>query len=308
MDRLVVALGGNALLRAGESTAASQLLRVRETARHVVDVLESGHEVVLTHGNGPQVGNRILQQEASDETPTMPLDVLVAETQAQIGYLLQQALDNELRASGAETADFVTMVTQVVVDPDDPDFETPTKPVGPFYTEAEAAERSFETAAVGRGERPYRRVVPSPSPTDVVEVEEIESTVETGTHVVCAGGGGVPVVDGDEGYEGVEAVVDKDRTSALLASKLDADALVVLTDVEYAYRGYDTDDPEPIESLTPAEAASLLEGRAFGTGSMKPKVEACRSFVAGGGERAVITSPDRLRAGLAGETGTQFRP
>jgi carbamate kinase len=301
MVRVVIALGGNALLDAADGTLAEQLAAIRATAAEIVSVIEAGHDVVLTHGNGPQVGNLILQQEAAPGTPQLSLDVLVAETQAQIGYLLQQALDNELDGQ----RDFVTVVTQVVVDADDPAFEDPSKPVGPTYAAAEAADKPFPTMEVREGT--YRRVVPSPDPIAVVESEQIRDMVASGTLVICGGGGGVPVV-ADGALDGVEAVVDKDATSALLADDLEADVLAILTDVPYAYRDFESDDQRPIERATPTALRSLLRQGAFGRGSMAPKVRACADFVASGGERAAITTPDRLQAALDGDAGTQIRP
>jgi len=300
----VVALGGNALLRAsGDGTFDDQLVAIRETARHVVEAIEAGYQVVLTHGNGPQVGNRLLEQEGTADVPRLPLDVLVAETQAQLGYLLQQALDNEL---GGGT-DFVTVVTQTVVDPADPSFDDPTKPIGPWYTREEADERPFETRAVGQGDRSYRRVVPSPDPQAVVESDEIARLVDAGNLVICAGGGGVPVVR-DGGLRGVEAVIDKDRTSALLATAIGADLLVLLTDVPCAYVDYDGPAERPLREVGPIELESHLAAGEFGAGSMQPKVEACIEFVEHSGGRAVIAEPADLDAALAGEAGTQVRP
>ncbi|MHC3437035.1 carbamate kinase [Natrialbaceae archaeon A-gly3] len=273
---------------------------MERTARHIADVIDAGYDVVLTHGNGPQVGNRLLQQESTDETPQLPLDVLVAETQAQIGYLLQQALDNELTGP----TDFMTVVTQVVIDTDDPAFQNPTKPVGPFYTETEAAQKPFETRKVSNGDWPYRRVVPSPEPVEIVEGEEITRLVEQENLVICAGGGGVPVTH-DGGLRGVEAVIDKDKVSQLLASDLGAETLVILTDVECAYVNYGEPDQQPLHRVTSQELRSHLEAGEFGEGSMQPKVEACLRFVEQGGERAVITSSDRLRDALSSEAGTR---
>jgi len=302
-DPIVVALGGNTLLGAhGLGTIDEQRDVIARTARQVSDAIRAGYDVVLTHGNGPQVGNLLLQQERVSETPELPLDVLVAETQAQIGYLLQQALDNEL----TDSPDFITVVTQVIVNPDDPAFQHPTKPIGPFYTEAEAAEKSFETRRVATGDRPYRRVVPSPEPVELVEGEELTRLVERGNLVITAGGGGVPVVR-DDGLRGIEAVVDKDKASQLLASELDADTLVILTDVEFAYVNYDTPDQRPLRQPSPKELHTHLDAGEFGEGSMQPKVEACLRFIDQGGERAVITSPEHLMDALAGETGTQVR-
>ncbi|WP_435068884.1 carbamate kinase [Haloplanus sp. C73] len=297
---VVVALGGNTLLDAGGSaTAADQRKAVERTATHLTDALATDR-LVLTHGNGPQVGNLLVQQAAASETPQLPLDVLVAETQAQIGYLLQQALDNE-RATATEA---MTLVTQVVVDADDPAFDDPTKPVGPYYTESTAAAKPFETARVAEGERPYRRVVPSPDPVEVVEADEIASLVDRGKLVICGGGGGVPVVR-DDGLRGVEAVVDKDLTSASLATALGADTLVVLTDVDHAYVNFGESDQRALERVTAAALREHLDAGEFAAGSMQPKVRACARFVESGGERAIITTPERMEVALDGEAGTR---
>ncbi|MFB6091467.1 MAG: carbamate kinase [Haloquadratum sp.] len=304
---VVVALGGNTLLgERGPWTFDAQQDAIEETAARVAAAIDAGYEVVLTHGNGPQVGNLLVQQERASETPQLPLDVLVAETQAQIGYLLQQAIDNER----GDATDCLTLVTQVVVDGDDPAFAEPTKPVGPFYTESEARERPFETREVSDGERPYRRVVPSPEPIEIVESDEIARLVSAGNVVICGGGGGVPVVR-DGGLCGVEAVVDKDHTSRVLAEALGAQTLVLLTDVEYAYVNYGEPDQRPLEAVGPAELRSHLDAGEFGVGSMRPKVEACLRFVEGesgnGRPRAVITSPAHLTDALAGTAGTRVR-
>lgn len=304
MTRTVVALGGNTLLRRGERSYVAQKAHVEEAADVLARLRARGRELVLTHGNGPQVGNLLLQQEQADVEP-MPLDVLVAETQAQIGYVLQQALDNRIERGRA-----VSVVTQVLVDGDDPAFENPTKPVGPFYTEAEAASKPFETKQVrtGADEKAYRRVVPSPAPTAVVEADRVRDLVASGATVIAAGGGGVPVVDAGDGLRGVEAVVDKDHTSQVLATALDASVLVVLTNVEYAYEHFQTDDQRAIREATPADLREYLDAGEFAPGSMRPKIEACRRFVEDSGGRAVITTPEHLREGLAGTAGTQIRP
>ena len=247
------------------------------------------------------MGTLLQQQEAAPDTPQLPLDAVVAETQAQIGYLLQQALDNAVE----RPSDFVTVVTQVVVDPTDPAFEDPTKPVGPTYTAAEAAEQPFETRAVAEGDSRFRRVVPSPEPRAIVEAEEITRLVDGGTRVVCAGGGGVPVVR-EEGLRGVEAVVDKDKTSQVLASHLGADTFVILTDVDHAYVNYGEPDQRALESPSVDALRAHLEAGEFGAGTMRPKIEACLRFVEAGGERAVIAPPDRLAAAIAGDAGTRI--
>jgi carbamate kinase len=301
-DPVVVAVGGNTLLgEHGSGTIEEQLDVIERTARRISGAIDAGYDVVLTHGNGPQVGNLLLQQENTTESPRLPLDVLVAETQAQIGYLLQQALDNEV----STPTDFVTLLTQVVVDADDPAFEEPTKPIGPCYTESRAAEQPFETRRVSDAPRPYRRVVASPAPIELVEEDEIARLVERGGLVICGGGGGVPVVR-EDGLRGVEAVVDKDRSSSLLASTLGADTLVILTDVEYAYADYGTPDRRPLRRVTAEDMRTRLDAGEFGAGSMRPKVEACIRFVESGGERAVITSPERLLDALAADAGTQI--
>ncbi|MDZ7687990.1 MAG: carbamate kinase [Halobacteriales archaeon] len=299
--RAVVALGGNALLT-GDGGAEEQRAVVEETARTVADAVEAGYEVVVTHGNGPQVGALMLQQESAPETPRMPLDVLVAETQAQVGYVLQQALGN---ATGAPSA---TVVTQVVVDSDDPAFEDPTKPVGPWYTAEEAREKPFETRDVGEGARSHRRVVPSPQPRGVVESGEIGMLADEGVTVVCGGGGGVPVVRGDDGLRGVEAVVDKDRTSRLVAETVEAELLVFLTDVEHAYVDYGDDDERPLLRVDADELRAHLEAGEFGVGTMRPKVEAALGFVESNeGAEAVITTPESFEDALDGEAGTRLR-
>jgi carbamate kinase len=310
--RTVVALGGNALCDGAEPTVAEQRDRISATVERLETVRERGHDLVLTHGNGPQVGQLLRQQDA-DDGPARPLDVLGAETQGQLGYLLQQALDEQFPGRAA------TVLTRVRVDPDDPAFERPTKPVGPEYTDAEAAERSFETTEVttAAGETAYRRVVPSPEPEAVLESEHVESLVEGGATVVCGGGGGVPVVaddgesndSGDQAGElsGVEAVVDKDHTSQLVASEVDADLLVLATDVACAYIDLGTPDQDPIEDVDSETMRAHLERGEFAEGSMQPKVEAALAFLDSGGERAVICAIEDVAAGVAGEAGTQIQ-
>ena len=301
-DVVVIALGGNTLLgEHGPWTIEEQRAVIEATASSVVASIHAGYQVVLTHGNGPQVGNLLIQQEMVPETPQLPLDVLVAETQAQIGYLLQQALDNELN----ESRDVMTIVTQTLVDPDDAAFGDLTKPIGPFYSEVEAAKKPFETRAVSSGTRPYRRVVPSPDPIEIIEVDEIVRLVERGNLVICAGGGGIPVIR-EEGLRGVEAVIDKDLTTQLLATELGAERLVLLTDVEYAYESFHTSDQRPIREVMPVELRRHLENDEFGAGSMRPKVDACLRFIEEGGRLAAITALDSLEDALAGNAGTRL--
>jgi len=297
----VVALGGNALDSNSDGSVEPAQAVIDRTAGQLLEATEAGHDLVVTHGNGPQVGRLLLQQERTDDTPPVSLDVLVAQTQAQLGYPLQAALAEGL--PGDRRA--LTVVTQTVVDATDPAFEEPTKPVGPFYTEREAARQPFETRQVGNGERPFRRVVPSPEPREVVERDEIAELLAEGTLPICAGGGGIPVVR-DDGLRGVAAVVDKDRTSQLLASLLGAQTLVILTDVDCAYLDFGGPDQRPLGVVSPGEMRSYLDQGEFGAGSMRPKAEACLRFIDHGGDRAVITAPDSLRAALDGGAGTQI--
>lgn len=277
--RLVVALGGNALSPAGDDGSIGQLRTVLiATAEPLVDLVEAGHSLVLTHGNGPQVGRLLLQQElASAQVPPLPMDVCGALSQGEIGYLLAQAVDNALRSRGrAERV--LCLVTQVLVDPADPGFARPTKKAG-------------------------NRLVASPRPLGIVEHEALRALVESGHLVVAGGGGGVPVVEKDGRLSGVSAVVDKDRTAAVLAGIVGADMLVVLTDVEQVQLGYGTADARSLDRLTVTEARRLLAAGELGEGTMAPKVEACVAFVEQGG-RAAIGSLERITQVLAGMSGT----
>jgi carbamate kinase len=305
--RIVVALGGNAILKRGEKgTAEEQFASVRSTVKHLASMVQDGHRVAVTHGNGPQVGDILLKNElASDSLPHMPLDVCGAESQGMIGYMLQQSLEEEFRSKGMEVP-VVTILTQVLVDPQDPAFGNPTKPIGPFYTEKEAValrkERGWEVVKdSGRG---YRRVVPSPMPKDILEKGTIASLFEAGTVVVAAGGGGIPVVRKGHGLRGVEAVLDKDRTAALLATLLGADVLLVLTDTDRVYLDYLGPGKRGLERASAAECRRYLEAGQFPAGSMGPKVESAVRFVESGGKRAVISSLALAGEALAGRAGT----
>jgi carbamate kinase len=298
--RLVVALGGNALLRRGEpAEAATQRAHVREAASALA-ALAAKHELVITHGNGPQVGLLALEADAYKAVAPYPLDILGAESQGMIGYLLVQALASQL--PGRQV---VAVLTQVVVDDDDPAFSDPTKPIGPVYDEVEArrlaAAHDWSIAADGVH---FRRVVPSPEPRAIVELQSIGRLVETGAVVVCAGGGGVPVVRRSQRLVGVEAVIDKDLTAALLAAELGADRLVMLTDVAYVERDWGLPTARPIAHASPDELRAL----GFAAGSMGPKVEAACRFVELSGGRAAIGALGQLRDVVAGDAGTQVEP
>jgi carbamate kinase len=297
---VVAALGGNALLRRGEPlTAEAQEANVATACRALAEVAHS-HHLAVTHGNGPQVGLLALQAEAYREVPAYPLDVLGAESEGMIGYLLDRHLANAL-----PTRQVVTLLTQVVVDPDDPAFAKPTKPIGPVYDKVTADrlahERGWQLAPDGRW---YRRVVPSPDPRSIVELSTIALLVNAGVVVVCAGGGGIPVVEVDSCRRGVEAVVDKDTTAALLATGLDADVLMLLTDVPGVYDAWGTDDARLIERISSVD----LQTRQFASGSMAPKVAAAIRFVAETGRRAAIGRLEDAAAIVAGEAGTLVLP
>jgi len=311
VDRVVVALGGNALLRQGqEDTFENVYASSRLAAERVVGLAEAGWEIVVTHGNGPQVGRILLQQEAaSGWVHPMPLDVCGAQSQGQIGYLLQATIGDVFFERGMERP-VVTILTLTRVRADDPAFGDPTKPVGPFYEEGEAAklvsERGWAMKPDPHGG--FRRVVPSPAPYSIVEAPVIRQLVADGVIVIASGGGGVPVIEDGPRLVGVEGVVDKDLAAAILARDVEASVLLVLTDVARVQRGFGTDDAEELERLTVAEARELLEAGEFGAGSMGPKVRAASDFVGGGGSRAVIADLDAAVAALAGEAGTTIVP
>ena len=295
---LVLALGGNAL---GRGTAAEQLVTLRKTCEAIAPLVREG-EVVVTHGNGPQVGNELLRQErAADEVPPLPLYLAVAQTQAEIGALVEVELT---AASGRPVA---CLLTHVHVAADDPAFERPTKPIGPFYgaDEAPVLERERGWQLVEDAGRGFRRVVPSPQPLDVVELDAIKALLASGAIAVACGGGGIPVVSRNGRLKGVDAVIDKDRASALLATSLGAERLVILTEVPSVYRGFRKSNQEEIRDLTPHAAAELLPELA--EGSMRPKVEAAIDFARVGGE-TLITSSEALAEALEGRAGTRIFP
>ena len=308
-ERIVVALGGNALGK----TPEEQLALVKGTARPIVDLVEKGYEVIIGHGNGPQVGMINLAMEFSANkgggTPFMPFPECGAMTQGYIGYHLQQAIREELRARGIER-ECATVVTQVVVDENDPGFQHPSKPVGSFYTKEEAekiaAEKGFTFVEdAGRG---YRRVVPSPIPKRIVERKVVEQLVEAGDIVITVGGGGIPVVETAQGLRGVAAVIDKDRASALLARDVKADRLIILTAVDRVCVNFNKPDQRELAEMTLADCERYIAQGQFAPGSMLPKVESCMAFVRGS-ERgtALITSLSRAAEALEGKTGNVIR-
>ena len=311
MERVVVALGGNALLRRGQDDTFENLYgSARAAAEGIADIAATGWEVVLTHGNGPQVGRILLQQEAAKRwVHPMPLDVCGAESQGLIGYLLQVTIGDVFFERGMELP-VATVLTLTRVRSDDPAFANPTKPIGPFYEEDEAARLAQEQGWVLKPDPHggWRRVVPSPDPYSIVEAPVIRRLVADGTIVIASGGGGIPVVEEGPRLIGREGEVDKDLAAAILARDVEASTLLILTDVASVQRGFGSDRAEPIERMTAEEARGLLEAGEFGAGSMGPKVEAAVRFVEQGGGRAAIGDLDGAGAVLDGTSGTSIVP
>ena len=308
MAKVVVALGGNALGKSPEE----QLKLVKNTASSLIGLIAAGNQVVISHGNGPQVGAINLGMNFAAEhgkTAAFPFPECGAMSQGYIGYHLQQSLENELHRRWMNKS-VATIVTQIAVDPNDPAFENPSKPVGDFYTKKQADEIAKEKGYTfkedaGRG---YRQVVPSPLPMKIMELDSIKTLIDADKLVIAGGGGGVPVIITDKGLEGVPAVIDKDRSSALLADKINADKLIILTAVDHVYVNYGKPDEKALKTLNVAEARKYMKEGQFAAGSMLPKIEACLSFVEGHPEReALITSLDGLDDALTGKVGTVIR-
>jgi len=311
MNTILLAVGGNSLIRAGEKgTIAEQLANARRTAAEIAGLIGDGFRLILTHGNGPQVGAALLRSErGASQVPGHPLDVCDASTQGEIGYILQQSLQTELQLAGLQVP-AVTVVTQCVVSLEDPAMSHPTKPIGPFYSRADAEERKrqFGWEIVEDAARGYRRVVPSPEPKEIVELEVIRDLVERGVLVVACGGGGIPVAWQDGKLRGVEAVIDKDRASALLASRLGVDLFVISTDTDFVYLDYKKPSQRPLTVVHAAELAGHLAAGQFPAGNMGPKIESALRFLRNGGKECIITSCDNLRRAVAGTGGTHIYP
>ena len=312
-SRAVVAIGGNALILDGQQgTIAEQYDNAIEMARHIATLVSTGWGIVLTHGNGPQVGFILLRSELvgdSAPVPQLSLEMSSADSQGGIGHILAMALLNELSARGLRDR-VAYVLTHTVVDPADPAFENPTKPIGPFYTESQAATRRRRShwQMIEDSGRGYRRVVPSPKPVRIVESAQIRTLVDAGHVVIAVGGGGIPVVETAGGYEGVEAVIDKDRASALLAASLEVPLLVLSTGVEQVAWHFRQPDQRLLASMTSGEALRYLAEGEFPKGSMGPKVEAAVDFLARGGQEVLITTPAALERAIAGQTGTRIVP
>jgi carbamate kinase len=310
MKTILLAVGGNSLIRAGEKgTMAEQLTNARRTAREIVGLIGDGFRVVLTHGNGPQVGAALLRSEAgASQVPPLPLDVCGAATQGEIGYILEQALEAELRAAGLKVP-VIGVLTQTVISLDDPSMKHPTKPVGPFYSREEAdRKRQLGWHIVEDAARGYRRVVPSPEPIEILELEVIRSLVERGVLVIACGGGGIPVAWQNGQPVGVEAVIDKDRASALLASHLHADLFVISTDTDFVYLDYKKPTQRPLKQIGATELERHMAEGHFLPGSMGPKIQSVLRFLRDGGKQAVIASAENLRQAVSGHAGTHMYP
>jgi carbamate kinase len=306
MKSVVIAIGGNALVHCCEKeTTHEQVLKARKVATQVVQLACEGYKIVVTHGNGPQVGFQLLLSEAAASLPRRSLDVCDACTQGETGYLLQQALNSELRHAGLPMP-VVTVVTQCLVSLDDPAMLRPSKPIGPFYSQAEAEDlrQRFGWTIVMDAQRGYRRVVPSPLPLEIIELEVIRQLFNAGALVIACGGGGIPVAWKNDELVGVEAVIDKDFSSSLLASHLETDLFLIGTDTDHVYVDYKKPSQLALHETDTMTLEHYLHEGQFAAGSMGPKIEAVLEFVRGGGMEAVIGSCDELRAALDGTAGT----
>ncbi|MFX1356815.1 MAG: carbamate kinase [Promethearchaeota archaeon] len=300
MKTLIVALGGNALIKFGEEGTTEEQFRNLKVPLSQIAELSRDFNIVITHGNGPQVGMLLMQQEATAEVSKRPLQVLVAETQGQIGYMIESTLDEELMRIGLDEEKlFLTVLTYVKVDPQDPAFHNPTKPIGPAYPKPKPGY--VETA------KGWRRVVPSPKPKKIYQWREIKKLMEFGSWIVIAcGGGGIPVIKEGKQLSGVEAVIDKDLASSKLGEQIGADILLIATDVEKVALNYGKQNQKTLDRISISEAKNYLKEGHFPAGSMQPKVEAVINFLEAGGEQAIITSIEKIKEALEGKAGTHF--
>lgn len=301
---LLVALGGNALIRKGQAGSIEEQFGNLKLPVGQIAGLLSQYRIIITHGNGPQVGNLLLQQECCSELPRLPLEILVAQTQGQIGYMIETTLDNELMKLGSDNQQlFVTLLSYVVVDENDPAFENPSKPIGPAFSQEIAVTLPYPTRKTAKG---FRRVVASPKPITIVEKKEIKRLIDLGFVVIACGGGGIPVVKESRSFQGVDAVIDKDLASARLALEVGVDVFLIATDVAGVALSYGKEGQRFVHRLTLAEGGKYLEQGEFPAGSMGPKVEAVLEFLQNGGKRAIICSVEEIERALAGHAGTEF--
>ncbi len=300
---VVIAFGGNALIQKGQSGTAEQQLNNLELPMGQIAKLSKDYNFVITHGNGPQVGNLLLQQESCDEVPKMPLEVIGAMTQGQIGYMIESTLDTALMENGITDQLLATLITYVVVDENDPLFKNPTKPIGPFYTKEEAAGLPYTMKETDKG---MRRVVASPKPVTIVETKEIKRLVADGFIVVCCGGGGIPVIQQGRKFTGVEAVIDKDLATSKLAQEIDADVFIICSDVPGAAINWGQEDESLLGKISVSEMRKHVDDGQFPAGSMGPKVSAVIEFVEETGNRGVICRLEDIVSALEGEVGTEI--
>ncbi len=305
MTKIVIAIGGNAILNPVKGSPVEQKRQIDGTCREIVEIIQEGYDVVLTHGNGPQIGNILAMQEECGLVQAQPIDVCGAQTQGMLGYLLQQSLGNRLREKDIEKP-VVTILTQVVVDESCDSFENPTKPIGLYYPISRAREMMAQGMKMMMDKNGYRRVVPSPMPVKIIEEELIRELIWKGAVVIAAGGGGIPVINRSGMLEGIEAVIDKDLTGSLLATVIGADILLILTDVEKAALNYGKDNEMKLDEIAVQEAERYIEEGHFGIGNMEPKVLAGVKFVRSGGKAAIISSLEKALPALHGETGTRI--
>jgi carbamate kinase len=303
-NMLLVALGGNALIRKGQAGTVDEQFENLVVPISQIARLSRDYRIIITHGNGPQVGNLLLQQELQDAVPRLPLEILVAQTQGQIGYMIESTLDSELMALEVSTQKpLVSLLSYVVVDERDPAFRGPSKPIGPVFTEEKAVTLPYPTRKTEKG---YRRIVASPKPITIVEKREITRLIEMDFIVICCGGGGIPVIREGRTFCGVDAVIDKDLASAKLAQEVGVDIFVIATDVEGAALNYGQPNQRFLRSVTIEEVVRYMEEGHFSPGSMQPKIQACIEFLKGGGTRAVITSIEAIEAAVQGLAGTEI--
>lgn len=310
----VVAIGGNSLIKDPDHRSVmDQYLAAKETCHHIANMIEQGWEIAIGHGNGPQVGFILRRSEIAQKVAGMhevPLDVCGADSQGAIGYALQQNLVNEFRSRHLDKR-AATIITQVVVSSDDPAFENPTKPIGSFMTEDEANERAERDSwrVVEDAGRGWRRIVPSPMPQEIIELDAVHKLLDEGIVTITVGGGGIPVIHDSEGeLHGVAAVIDKDYASSLLAQSIGANLFLISTAVEHVYINFNTPDQEPVAAMTVAQARQYMAGGHFAKGSMLPKIRAIIWFLENGGYEAIITNPENIARALRGETGTRILP
>ena len=301
---LLVALGGNALIRKGEEGTIEQQFKNLAVPIRQIATLSRSYKVIITHGNGPQVGNLLLQQESCREVPALPLEILVAQTQGQIGYMIESSLDSALMELGIHIKPLVSLISYVVVDEKDPAFADPSKPIGPVYRRKKDAPSGYPIKKTAKG---YRRVVVSPKPVTIIEKREIKQLIDQDFIVICCGGGGIPVIREKRAFSGVDAVIDKDLVSARLAEEVGGDIFLIATDVSGVALNYGRPDQKFLSSVTIAEAEKYLKNGQFPAGSMGPKIQAAIQFLQNSGRRAVIASVEEIEAAVLGRAGTEIK-